>query len=86
MFLTSHLLREFEGLLGLVSHGNRSRMEESVDWGNRLTWKRVMRMRRMRRRSNRSGRTIEEVWQTYSFGQSLNINPPDSTVPKVLLD
>ena len=72
---------EFEGLLGLVLDGNLLRMEESVDWGNRLTWKRVR-----RRRSNRSGRTIEEVWQTYSFGQSLNIKPPDSTVPKVLLN
>ena len=49
---------EFEGLLGLVSHDNRSRMEESVDWGNRLTQKRVMRLVR-RRRSNRFGRTIE---------------------------
>ena len=56
--IVSHLLMEFEGLLGLVSHDNRSKMEESVDWGNRLTQKRVMRLVR-RRRSNRFGRTIE---------------------------
>lgn len=42
----------------MVSHGNQSRMEESVDWEDRLPWTRVVRVVR-RKRSNRFGITIE---------------------------